>query len=146
MFNNPYLNRNYQAYQTQPYMQTINQPLVTPMPQNIVNNVSLQGKSVESIDVVKAMDIPLDGSISYFPLTDGSAIVSKQLLSDGTSKLIVYKPVEDNNKEIKFATIEDLNNAIDNIDISELQDLIDIKDDIKEIKKQLKMMKKGKDE
>lgn len=146
MFNNPYLNRNYQAYQTQPYMQTINQPLVTPMPQNIVNNVSLQGKSVESIDVVKAMDIPLDGSISYFPLTDGSAIVSKQLLSDGTSKLIVYKPVEDDNKEIKFATIEDLNNAIDNIDISELQDLIDIKDDIKEIKKQLKMMKKGKDE
>ena len=76
MFNNPYLNRNYQAYQTQPYMQTINQPLVTPMPQNIVNNVSLQGKSVESIDVVKAMDIPLDGSISYFPLTDGSAILS----------------------------------------------------------------------
>ena len=33
----------------------------------------LQGKSVESVEVVKAMDIPLDGSISYFPLTDGTA-------------------------------------------------------------------------
>ena len=47
----------------------------------------LNGKSVDSLDVVKAMDIPLDGSISYFPLTDGSAIVSKQLQNDGTSKI-----------------------------------------------------------
>lgn len=36
------------------------------MPQTPVQTVGLQGKSVDSIEVVKATDIPLDGSISYF--------------------------------------------------------------------------------
>lgn len=53
---------------------------------------SLQGKSVESLDVAKAIDIPIDGSISYFPLTDGSAIITKQLQMDGKSKTVIYKP------------------------------------------------------
>ena len=99
----------------------------------------LLGKSVDNMDVVKAMDIPLDGSISYFPLTDGSAIVSKQLQNDGTSKIIVYKPTQEDKKEsIQFATFEDLQEAIDNLDLSDIQDL---KDEIKEIKKQLKDLK-----
>ena len=87
----------------------------------------LLGKSVDNIDVVKAMDIPLDGSISYFPLTDGSAIVSKQLQMDGTSRMVVYKPLQEEKKEdILFATIEDLQ---------------DLQDEIKTIKKQLKDFK-----
>ena len=87
----------------------------------------LLGKSVDNMDVVKAMDIPLDGSISYFPLTDGSAIVSKQLQMDGTSRMVVYKPLQEEKKEdILFATIEDLQ---------------DLQDEIKAIKKQLKDFK-----
>lgn len=87
----------------------------------------LLGKSVDNMDVVKAMDIPLDGSISYFPLTDGSAIVSKQLQMDGTSRMVVYKPLQEEKKEdILFATIEDLQ---------------DLQDEIKTIKKQLKDFK-----
>lgn len=42
-------------------------------------SMGLQGKLVDSIEVVRALDIPLDGSTSYFALTDGSAIVTKQL-------------------------------------------------------------------
>jgi hypothetical protein len=106
----------------------------------------LLGKSVDNIDVVKATDIPLDGSISYFPLTDGSAIVSKQLQSDGTSKITIYKPTkEENNEVVKFATLEDIQDAISELDLSDIQDL---KDDIKEIKKQIKEFKtkKGKEE
>ena len=64
-------------------------------PIQLTKPTTLLGKAVESIDVVKATDIPLDGSISYFPLTDGSAIVSKQLQNDGTSKIIVYKPTQE---------------------------------------------------
>lgn len=87
----------------------------------------LLGKSVDNMDVVKAMDIPLDGSISYFPLTDGSAIVSKQLQMDGTSRMVVYKPLQEEKKEdMLFATIEDLQ---------------DLQDEIKTIKKQLKDFK-----
>lgn len=141
MFNNYGYNPYYQQQRFQGIEQQPQQQMMTtyqqPMQLTKVNN--LLGKSVDNIDVVKAMDIPLDGSISYFPLTDGSAIVSKQLQNDGTSKIIVYKPTQEDKKEtIQFATLEDIQDAINEIDLSDIQDL---KDDIKEIKKQLKEMK-----
>lgn len=144
-YGNPYYFQP-QNQRVQPIEQQ-NQPYVSPM-QNPMQNSPLQnrqflnGKSVDSIDVVKAMDIPLDGSVSYFPLTDGSAIVTKQLQKDGTSKTIVYKPFEEDKKEvIQFATLDDIQNAINDIDLSDIQDL---KDEIKEIKKQLKEFKSKK--
>lgn len=95
--------------------------------------IGLQGKSVDSIDVVKAMDIPLDGSTSYFPLADGSAIVTKQLQADGSSKTIVYKPVDDSEiKNVpKYITEEELEERIKNVDNDY------IKDDIKELKRKV---------
>lgn len=147
MYGNPYFNPqqrfqpigiNNNSMPTQPYMSQMPQPTST---------IGLLGKSVESLDVVKAMDIPLDGSISYFPLTDGSAIVSKQLQSDGTSKMVIYKPTEEDKKELpRYVTFEELESAINDFDFSDLQDLQDIKDDIKEIKKQLKGVKKPKED
>ena len=89
MFNyNPYYQPQMNRYQPMEYQQY--QPSY-PQNQQAYQQV-LQGKAVESIDVVKAMDIPLDGSISYFPTTDGTAIVTKQLQKDGTSRTIIYKP------------------------------------------------------
>ena len=120
------------------------QPLEQPqqyIPQQ-TNKTILNGKIVESIDVVKSMDIPLDGSISYYPTADGSAIVSKQLQIDGTSKTIIYKPIENEEKELpKYATVEDLDKAIGKIDLSDIDDL---KDEIKDIQKELKDLKKKK--
>ena len=149
MYGNPYYNSG-QRYQPMPTQPIMNQPM-TPQPyiqpvQQPTSQVGLLGKSVDNIDVVKATDIPLDGSISYFPLTDGSAIVSKQLQNDGTSKMVVYKPVQEDKKDaIQFATLEDIENAINDLDLSDIQDL---RDDVKEIKKQLKefKIKKNKDE
>lgn len=141
MYNNPYFNQQ-QRFQGMNMMQ---QPMPTqqyipPMPTIQQNN--LQGKIVDSVDVVKAMDIPLDGSVSYFPLTDGSAIISKQLQSDGTSRTVIYKPTEnEKEKSVKYLTIDELETAL-----NELEDMQNIKDDIKEIKKQLKGFKKGKEE
>lgn len=95
--------------------------------------IGLQGKSVESLDVVKAMDIPLDGSISYFPITDGSAIVTKQLQLDGSSKTIVYKPTEEKEpeKKIEYITNEQLDEAIKKVNSK------DLKDDVKLMKRQI---------
>lgn len=147
-----YNNYGYNPFYPQQKFQNneqINQPMMIPTyqaPIQVNKNTNLLGKSVDNIDVVKAMDIPLDGSISYFPLTDGSAIVSKQLQNDGTSKIVVYKPADEETKEkIQFATLDDIQEAINEIDLSDIQDL---KDDIKEIKKQLKefKIKKSKDE
>ena len=76
------------------YQQPIYQPMYqVPISQPTSNG--LLGKLVDSVDVVKSMDIPLDGSVSYFPLTDGSAIVSKQLQADGTST-VSYTHIRDN--------------------------------------------------
>lgn len=141
MYNNYGYNPYYQPQRfqnvDQQSMATTYQP-----PIQMTKSTTLLGKSVDNIDVVKATDIPLDGSISYFPLTDGSAIVSKQLQNDGTSKIIVYKPVKEDKKEtIQFATLDDIQEAIGNIDLNDIQDL---KDEIKEIKKQLKELKSKK--
>ena len=145
MYGNPYFAQQQRFQQPMINQPTQPQPYI-PTIQPINNPTSLLGKAVESIDVVKAMDIPFDGSISYFPLTDGSAIITKQLQTDGTSKMVVYKPAQEDKKDaVQFATLEDIENAINDLDLSDIQD---IRDDIKEIKKQLKEFKtkKSKDE
>lgn len=114
-------------YQPDPQQYTQPQPIFK-------QPVGLQGKSVDSIDVVKAMDIPLDGSVSYFPLTDGTAIVTKQLQMDGSSRTVIYKPVEQEaaKSEIKYITNEQLDEAMKKFDTK------DLKDDIKTMKRQIK--------
>lgn len=93
-------------------MPTSNQYIGQPMAQSfqpITNSHTLQGKIADSIDVVKALDFPMDGTISYFPIANGSAIVTKQLQNDGTSKTIIYKPIEDTKEELpKYATVDDI--------------------------------------
>lgn len=146
MYGNPYYNQG-QRFQSMPMQQIGNQPMTQPYIQPVqptTTQVGLLGKSVESMDVVKAMDIPLDGSISYFPLTDGSAIVTKQLQNDGTSKIVVYKPEKEEKKsEQNFVTFEQLQEEISKLDFADIEDL---RDELKEIKKQLKTMKKTKED
>ena len=98
---------------------------------------SLQGKSVESIEVVRAMDIPLDGSISYFPLTDGTAIITKQLQKDGTSKIVTYKSTEQPlppKEDIKYVTDKELQEALS----VEPDTVKELKEEIKTLKRQIR--------
>lgn len=130
MFNsynqNPYFN---------PYFNTQSQP-VQSVPMRY--NSGLQGKSIDNLEVVKAMDIPLDGSISYFPLVDGTAIVTKQLQQDGTSKITIFKPIEaEEATSVKYATIEDIENRINNI---KMPDMKPLQDEIKTLKKQIRIL------
>lgn len=135
---NPYINRFYgqqQANMSQPIEMPIQQQNTTQIALNRQN--ILYGKQVDSLEVVKAIDIPLDGSISYFPLANGSAIVTKQLQQDGTSKITIYEP-KTQKDDIKFATIEDIDKRIEKIDFSEIDDL---KEDLNDLKKELKDIK-----
>ena len=100
-------------------------------------SMGLQGKLVDSIDVVKAIDIPLDGSTSYFALVDGTAIVTKQLQADGTSKTVVYKPIQDSEmkKETpKYITEKELQEMLK----EEPKDIKEIKEEMKNMKRQLR--------
>ena len=134
---NPYLN---QYYGTQQMNRP--QPMEIPMqnqtvPQMGLNRAFLNGKQVESIDIVKNLEIPLDGSISYFPLVNGTAIATKQLMQDGTSKITIYEP-KTQKDDTKFATIEDIDKRLEKLDFSEIDDL---KDDLEDLKKELKDIK-----
>ena len=135
---NPYLNRFYGQQQA-----NLPQPMEMPMqqqntPQMALNRQNiLYGKQVDSLEVVKAIDIPLDGSISYFPLANGSAIVTKQLQQDGTSKITIYEP-KTQKEDTKFATIEDIDKRFEKLDFSEIDDL---KEEINDLKKELKELK-----
>ena len=143
---NPYYGYTPQYGKTPYYMQ---QPMTTPQYQSQANEymqniqpatyqkpITLQGKSVDNIEVVKATDIPLDGSVSYFPLVDGSAIVTKQLQPDGTSRMIVYKPVETQPKQVEvqetYITEKELDEKLSKLDNKEL------KEEIEKMKKQIK--------
>lgn len=142
---NPYYSYTPQ-YGRNPYIQ---QPIVTPQYQpqttdymqsiqpTYQKTITLQGKSVDNIEVVKATDIPLDGSVSYFPLVDGSAIVTKQLQADGTSRIIVYKPVETQQpKSVEtqeiYITEKELDEKLSKLDNTEL------KEEIEKMKKQIR--------
>lgn len=129
---NPYLNRYYGQQQPQPMEMPMQQQNVS---QIVLNR--LNGKQVESIDIVKNLEIPLDGSISYFPLVNGSAIATKQLMQDGTSKITIYEP-KTQKEQIKYATIEDIDKKIENLNFSEIEDL---KDELNDIKKEIKELK-----
>lgn len=129
----------YGPYNTnQFYNQSMIQPRYTqPIePQPIIPKpMALNGKVVDSVDTVKGMDINLDGSVSYFPLADGTKIITKQLNMDGTSKMVVYEQVKEDIKEVKYVTSDELDKAIKKIDLS------DIKDEIDSLKKQIKKLK-----
>lgn len=119
MYYNPYMN-NYQNMQMpQQYTQPVYKPL------------GLQGKVVDNLDVVKAMDISMDGSMNYYPLADGSAIATKQLQQDGTSKVVVYKPItEKETEQPKYVTESDLKSFNE-------KELKDMKDDLKTLKRKV---------
>ena len=151
-----YGNRNF-GYQYQPNalnqnMQQISQqPIQPPITSNGI--VGLQGKSVDSLDVVKAMDIPLDGSVSYFPLTNGTAIITKQLQQDGTSKTIIYKPIQEEEKKeeikIDYLTKDDLsvftenNNSLKN-EIGSIRNQIEgISGNINQLMEEMRNFKGG---
>ena len=137
MYNNynPYLYQPQQRIPTE-YQQPTQQYM---QPIQINKPLGLLGKVVDNIEVVRATDIPLDGSTSYFPLSDGSSIVTKQLKADGTSKIVVYKPVDEENKEQPaYITIDEFNERFNEINIDAIEDLIE---DFKEVKKELKDLK-----
>ena len=74
------------------------------LPQNNQQNFNmLGGKVVDSVEVVKATDIPMDGSSYYFPNADGSEVYSKRWLPNGKTEIVVYtkqNPITES-KEVK---------------------------------------------
>ena len=92
------INQYYQQpYMQNPYMQRMEnlqqfQQAIQPQAQmQGANNFTPLGKIVDSVDIVKATDIPMDGSMYYFPKADGSEIFGKQWLANGQTRILTFK-------------------------------------------------------
>ena len=55
------------------------------------------GKVVQSQDSIVANDVPMNGSVAFFPKSDLSEIYAKQWSADGTISTMVFKPVQNDN-------------------------------------------------
>lgn len=95
-------------FQAQPQMQLPQYQ----MPQNQFN-----GKIVDSVDIVKVTDIPMDGNTYFFPKADGTEVYSKRWLPNGSTEINTYAKVDVNQVEENKNKFEDiLMNKLDSID------------------------------
>ena len=93
--------------QLQQYQQSLQQPIV-PTQTPASNQMSALGKMVDSIDVVKATDIPMDGNSYYFPKADGTEVYCNQWLQNGTTRILTFKPVFEDNPNNVLSDTEKL--------------------------------------
>lgn len=115
MMNNQYQN----MYNPQPYWQYGNFNPVQYQPQVRMQQPSINGKIVPSVDAINANDVPMDGSVAIFPKQDMTEIYAKQWNADGTIRTVTFKPIFDNepsnlsnnSEKQEFATIDDVRTA-----------------------------------
>ena len=81
--------------------------------------LGIQGKVVQSESAIMANDVPMDGSVAFFPMQDMSAIVAKQWDANGTIRKTVYKPFNEQmadssseDKKIEIGLSDDATKAI----------------------------------
>lgn len=92
---NPYMDRmnflqNYQQSLQQP-VAGMQMPLTNQqaMPQQIAG---INGRIVQAVENINANEVPMDGSMAFFPKQDLSEIYVKGWNANGTINTIVYKP------------------------------------------------------
>ena len=81
------------------YMQQYQQNLQPVQQQNVPVQtqqlIGISGRIVRSVEQITANEVPMDGSVAFFPKQDLSEIYAKQWDADGTIKTAIYRPVMD---------------------------------------------------
>ena len=88
-------------------------------------NMATLGKVVESMDVLKTLEVPMDGNVYYFPKADGTEIYTKQWLPNGTTRILTFKPtldngVDENTLDEEKLNVEQFNKVVEGI-LNEIQ-------------------------
>lgn len=127
-YNNPYNIPSYysQQYTGYPqYLQQMQAARYQPQEQTPVQMpgayqqqpVGINGRIVQSVENINANEVPMDGSMAFFPKQDMSEIYVKAWDANGLIKTIVYKPQIDNK------SVQVVNTSLDTeklkIDLSE---------------------------
>ena len=100
---------NYNPYQQQPmnYNQVFtNYPQIA---QNIPQRIQpepqgIMGKIVQNAEMITANDVPLNGSVAFFPKQDLSEIYAKSWTADGVIRTMTFKPIQ--NEEVSNLSTE----------------------------------------
>ena len=108
---NPYMDRmNF----LQNYQQNLQQPLVpTPMsganqqamPQQIAG---INGRIVQAVETINPNEVPMDGSVAFFPKQDLTEIYAKSWNADGTIRTLTFKPVLNDKTDVLSGDTEKL--------------------------------------
>ena len=142
---NPYMQRmeNLQQFQQTLQPQLQNNPNLTPG----LNMLASIGKVVESMDIVKVTDIPMDGNIYYFPKADGTEIYSKQFMPNGQTRILTFKPVlEDNPNILSSEQEKSLYETINNVLVGIQEDVKALNDKVDKISKPTRAKKEVSDD
>ena len=121
MINNPYQQQmmtytpGYNAYPYNPMQRFQEQQLPqqpvqqVPQQQNLQIQAGINGRMVAAVEQIAANDVPMDGSVAFFPKQDLTEIYAKQWGADGSIKTVVYKPYtepKDNQTVNSMANVE----------------------------------------
>ena len=98
-----------QMPQFNPYADRIAQLQAQQQQLQASQNMATLGKVVESMDVLKTLEVPMDGNAYYFPKADGTEIFSKQWLPNGTTRILTFKPILDDRVDENTLEEEKLN-------------------------------------
>lgn len=103
---NPYMDRmnflqNYQQSLQQQPMQMNQQA----MPQQIAG---INGRIVQAVENINANEVPMDGSMAFFPKQDMSEIYVKGWNADGTIRTLTFKPVLNDKTDVLSGDTEKL--------------------------------------
>lgn len=79
-----------QQFYSQPAVQQYQQP---PYMQQAAQRIN--GRVVQSADMITANDVPMDGSVAFFPTQDLSEIYAKSWDANGKIVTRLFKPVSD---------------------------------------------------
>ena len=118
MMNNPYI-QSQNPYMDrmnflQNYQQNLQQPLVPTsmsganqqaMPQQIVG---INGRIVQAVENINANEVPMDGSVAFFPKQDLTEIYAKSWNADGTIRTLTFKPVLNDKTDVLSGDTEKL--------------------------------------
>ena len=118
MMNNPYI-QSQNPYMDrmnflQNYQQNLQQPLVpTPMSganQQVMTQqiAGINGRIVQAVENINANEVPMDGSVAFFPKQDLTEIYAKSWNADGTIRTLTFKPVLNDKTDILSGDTEKL--------------------------------------
>lgn len=94
----------------------------------------ISSRLIKSLDEITPQEVPMDGSVSLFPMEDYSCVYAKAWNRDGTIRTVKYVPEKQEevtqDSTTSFAGADVLNDILENIaDLT--QDVNDIKDMLK---------------